>query len=728
MTHLTPAALFLCASAAGLLVCAAAANEPDSSGVDLLGEKELAGGVDPSFASVSRHFPAMKWPREAIGVKEAPTEIAVHPDGSLFWIGRRRGPGSEIGGAQAFFVVGAPPVRLGAGDSLCRKRLLGGCLPIIVFEWERDGVKYEETVTAWSEGMSPDAPQSAWVSLKVLNATAQAVAVSLRFQVQAVASADMNTRAVEMGGEPATAAEWRLELGPGSVRNVCVKTPIPLAEAPETISDVTPAEFESRLKESTAFWERTLAKGMRITVPEQRVNDAYRAWLAYNFINVDKRDGIYEPHDGAIGFYEAIFGYSAALYCHALDLMGYPEEAGMYLDSLFTFLSPEGLFIRNFGLCDTGALLYAAAQHFLLARDEAWLRTAAPFLVRMCEWTAATRKQVMAAQEKDSPIYGLLKFKPYADYPGESYCYLTDCYLVAGMGAAAEAIREIGMSEQAARILRECAAYRQDIQRSMERAVIERDGLKMLPLFPENHELLKQGNYKVVNTYYNLVAGMVLESGVLPPGSIQARWLTTVIEQRKGLSLGAFAHGEGLDHAYSYGYWMDCLQRDEVGRVLLGFYTTLAYCTTRETHCATEYAAHRTGESRYIMPDLYSNTQQLRLLRHMLVREEGDTLLIGQATPRPWLEDGEEVRVERAPTLFGETSFTIASHAAEKRITVTIDPPVRRPPAKIIVRLRHPRGEPIRAATLDGRPIADFTADTVTLTGASRRTVIEARY
>jgi len=51
---------------------------------------------------------------------------------------------------------------------------------------------------------------------------------------------------------------------------------------------------------------------------------ARKAWLAYSMLNVDKVNGYPEPHDGA-GFYEAIFGYSAALHCVALDRMGQHE-------------------------------------------------------------------------------------------------------------------------------------------------------------------------------------------------------------------------------------------------------------------------------------------------------------------------------------------------------------------------------------------------------------------
>ena len=36
-----------------------------------------------------------------------------------------------------------------------------------------------------------------------------------------------------------------------------------------------------------------------------------------------------------------------------------------------------------------------------------------------------------------------------------------------------------------------------------------------------------------------------------------------------------------VDHAYAYGYWMNCLKRDEVKRVILGLYGSMAYGMSR---------------------------------------------------------------------------------------------------------------------------------------------------
>ena len=69
---------------------------------------------------------------------------------------------------------------------------------------------------------------------------------------------------------------------------------------------------------------------------------AYRAWLAWNYVDVDMVNGMPEPHDGA-GFYEAVFGYSAARYTWALDTYGRHDDAARYLATLMAAQTPDGL-------------------------------------------------------------------------------------------------------------------------------------------------------------------------------------------------------------------------------------------------------------------------------------------------------------------------------------------------------------------------------------------------
>ena len=208
----------------------------------------------------------------------------------------------------------------------------------------------------------------------------------------------------------------------------------------------------------------------------------------------------------------------------------------------------------------------------------------------------------------------------------------------------------------------------------MDRAVLERKGMKMLPIFPETHALLERVGYTGAD-YYSLVSSMVLETGILPANDYRARLITDLLERKNGLCLGTCGFQNGIDHAYSYGYWMNCLQRDEVKRVILGLYTSLAYGMSRDTYAGVEVTFLRTGKNEPTLPHLYSGTQQLLLLRNMLIREDGDQLWLGQAIPRPWLENGKEVRVDDAPTLFGKTSYAMQSRDGARRILVDLAPP-----------------------------------------------------
>ncbi|MGA2531409.1 MAG: hypothetical protein ABSG19_00080 [Candidatus Aminicenantales bacterium] len=122
-----------------------------------------------------------------------------------------------------------------------------------------------------------------------------------------------------------------------------------------------------------------------------------------------------------------------------------------------------------------------------------------------------------------------------------------------------------------------------------------------------------------------------------------------------------------------------------------------------------------TGANEPTLPHLYSCTQQLRLLRMMLVREDGLDLRLAQAVPQPWLEAGRKIDIQNAPTKFGPVSFTIESHIDRGRIDVRLTAPAREAPRNILLRLRHPQEKPIKRVTVDGKPLTSFAGDTVTL-------------
>jgi hypothetical protein len=468
-----------------------------------------------------------------------------------------------------------------------------------------------------------------------------------------------------------------------------------------------------RREEVAKYWTSLLNAGTTLETPEQRVNDAYRAWLAYSFLNVHKRNRVYCPTDGT-GFYDNIYGYSAAIYCNALDLMGRHEFARQYIESLLTFVHEDGLLNLNFGHVDGGLLLIAMAEHYRMTDDREWLRSMAPRMIKMCDWIINTRKKFMDPIDgKRSPAHGMIRLAAYCDYPEADPCFYSDAYLCVSLEQVAQVLANVGLAKDSRRIQAEAADYRRDLLTNMDRAVFQHEGMKLLPTFPlsrHNTDL----NY-AADGYWGVDLAVLLESGFLPPGDARSKIITDILEKRGGLSLGQCRFYGGIDHAYTFGYWRNCLDRDEVKRAILGLYGALAYGMSRETFSGTEVSYQQIGENDIKLPHLYSCSQQLRLLRMMLLREEGNTLWIGQAIPRDWLKPGRQVVVRGAPTAFGDVGFRI--NAAADGMQVRLHPPTRKPPSTILLRLRDPRQRNIASVTVNEAPHRVFVGETIELKG-----------
>jgi len=693
--------IVIAALASGCLFCSR--QERVSAGSDTYGEGELAGEEDPSFESVARYFPPLLHPREAVGVPAHPHDIGVREDGSLEFT-------DDASAADALvcrFQVGEPPLPFAADQTRVIRRLLDGWLPVVIISYKNESLVYEQTVFGYSDGFRTDSDLSAFVRFSVENSGEKARSTALRV-VWKPAGDEHRVRLTVLPGETA-AVFWRLPYE---------------SRGRSAIEPISEQIFEARLSEVKEFWQNWISKGMGLNLPEAVVAQAWKAWLCFSSLNVDQKNDKYEAHDG-IGFYEAIFGYSAALYAHALDLWGRPNEAERVLDTLISYQNKDGLYTQNYGLPDHGALLFALAEHFRLTRNTDWLRRVAPNIVAGGEWILSQREAARKDRKNRTAVaYGLIRFRPYCDYPDPAIDYYADAYTCLGLEEAAAALE--WLSDPAAkRFKAEAARYRQDLLASMKRAAIERDGQKILPLEPETHRLLKSTNYRA-GGYYGLVASMLLEGGFLEPKNKQALWITDFMEKRGGLILGLCEFDGGIDHAYTYGYLLTQLQRDEVKRALLGFYAMLAYGMSRNTYSGVECTQIKTGENALTLPHLYSASQQLRLLRMLLVRETDDSLLLAYGIPRSWLAQGNKVSLQNGPTRFGPISFEMISGIDEGEIAVNIDPPKSGP--RIKLRLCSPLSKPMDAVHVDGRSWKRFSGEIIDLGRPSKRILVQVNY
>ncbi len=549
-----------------------------NSNLDLLGRQVLLQG-EPSFNSVAKFFPAMQRPREVVGVKESPEDFGITWDGEI-----------EVARPEIVsFQLGNPPSPYSLEGPVTRS-LLDGYLSIVETRWEYHGLVYEERVFGYSDNLSAEAPSFAIVRLRVVNidGSERKATVSVYYNPAFGAPVPASSASIPANGH----------------RDFYYRIPYRIG-LQHLVQKITESEFDHELQVTRTFWTRLLAQGMQIRTPEKRVNNAYRAWLAYNFLNVDKVKGIYEIHDGS-GFYEHIYGYSAALYCDALSLFGYWDEAEKYLKSLLHFQSANGSVIINYGQADNGALLFAIGQQYLLSRDLRWFKSVVPQAIKSCEWIARSRAQTKVQTGGQEPLtYGLLPAgQSYVDYPHPVYSYYSDVYNWLGLQEMAQAFREAGMNSEADRWSREAEDFRKDILASMEKAVVNVGALKVLPVEPLTHRVMNQG----AGNYYALIAPLILETGFFSPTDDRSEWITRYMEQRGGLLLGLDRFGDGVDHAYTYGYALTQLESGDVDKFLLTFYSMLAYGMSRDTYSAVEVTHIAQGINELTLPHTYSNT------------------------------------------------------------------------------------------------------------------------
>ena len=137
-------------------------------------------------------------------------------------------------------------------------------------------------------------------------------------------------------------------------------------------------------------------------------------------------------------------------------------------------------------------------------------------------------------------------------------------------------------------------------------------------------------------------------------------------------------------HATAY------LLRDEPEAVVRAFYS---YMASAFSHSVFEPVEHRWTHGQYFGPPS-TDGAWFELYRNMLIRErDDDTLVIAQATPRAWLQDGQRIELERVPTYFGAVSATIESRARAGEIRADVTDAGSRKPAALLVRFRHPEQE-----------------------------------
>ena len=472
------------------------------------------------------------------------------------------------------------------------------------------------------------------------------------------------------------------------------------ATRPDLRLVASPAAYAKHRARCVTTWQSLLDQGTQIDVPEPRVNDAWRA-LVVSLFTLVKGDHLnYSAGNG----YDRQYGAECGDAVRALLLFGQEDEARRTLLPLLDYVQ------KGVGYHDSGFKLQMLAHHFWLTRD--------------ANLVAATRKQWQ--READHIIdgreaaNGLLPRENYCgDIPTQVYSLNSSANSWRGLRDFAAVLETAGDRPTAQRLRETAAAFRQSILAAVEKS--ERRDVQ--PTFIPIALFGEEQPYDVLTAtklggYWCLMAPYVLGSGVFGPGAARERAIVDYLQEHGGVAMGLirfdmhaglYANSDALDDLYGLRYTLKLLELDEVDRAVTGFYGKLAQGLTRDTFLGAEGTGLRPadefGRPMFLPPNSSSQAYFLWTLRYLLVQDwdldddgQPETLRLGFATPRPWLAHGKTIKVERAPTAFGEISMKLTSRLNQGEVVAELDLPKRNPARQTLLRIRVPDGWRVNSA------------------------------
>ena len=503
----------------------------------------------------------------------------------------------------------------------------------------------------------------------------------------------------------------------------------PVGLKPAQTFMLSPNAYEKQKRICESTWRSFMDRGMRLEVPEPVVNNAWRSLIVGNEIMVKGDDANYSWGNAYERLYEAECGDDV----RAFLLFGFLADTRRMVPPMIDYHGD------HFPFHNAGYKLQLLAHYYWLTRDAEFVR----------ELKSHWREYVTLITDGREHDSGLAPREGYCgDIPTQVYSLNSNAAAWRGLRDVAAMLADMGETNEAQRLF----AIAQDYRKKILAAVDKSEYRDVRPPFIPIALFGEEKPYDTLTatmrgTYWNLLAPYVIQSSVFGPGSESERAMMDYLEEHGAVLMGMiridqhsglFANENAVDDLYGLRYANKLLQLDEPDRALVCFYGKLAQGMTRDTFIGAEGTGLKSldefGRPMYLPPNCSANANFLWTLRYLLVQDwdtddDGtpDTLRLLFATPRSWLEDGKTIRIEHAPTAFGEVSVLVKSRLKHGEVIAEIQPPKRNPPTQAFLRIRLPDGWKILSARTGPTALPVDEKGTVQLPTSKRESTVRFR-
>jgi hypothetical protein len=433
---------------------------------------------------------------------------------------------------------------------------------------------------------------------------------------------------------------------------------IPLDAEPVPAASTFPAVLPPA-EAVAAGWRAQADRGMRLTLPDERLAEAVAA----------NRRFLLLAHDGdeitpGPATYHRFWFRDAAYMLGALDRYGYHDEVTRVVTSYPGRQRPDGFFWSQRDEWDAnGAALVTLAEHWQLGRDLELARALAEPVALGAQWIEHARR----SGRGDADVAGLLPPGRSAEHLGPvDHYYWDDFWGVAGLRAAGRLLDAAGQPEAAADARTFAAAMWSDVEKALARTA-DRLGTEAIPAGPRR----------------GLDPGMVGTLAACAPLGLLAagdpRMVATVEALRERFTA---AEGRALFHGITH--------------TGLSTYLTLQLAAVElragDRRCLDrlawllEVASPTWTWPEAVHPHLgggcmgdghhgWAGADLLSFVRDLLVREDEGAdqgIVLASMVPEAWFGQGWEVH--DAPTADGHVSYAVRWHGDRVALLWEVEP------------------------------------------------------
>ncbi len=433
---------------------------------------------------------------------------------------------------------------------------------------------------------------------------------------------------------------------------------IPLDAEPVPAASTFPAVLPPA-EAVAAGWRAQADRGMRLTLPDERLAEAVAA----------NRRFLLLAHDGdeitpGPATYHRFWFRDAAYMLGALDRYGYHDEVTRVVTSYPGRQRPDGFFWSQRDEWDAnGAALVTLAEHWQLGRDLELARALAEPVALAAQWIEHARR----SGRGDADVAGLLPPGRSAEHLGPvDHYYWDDFWGVAGLRAAGRLLDAAGQPEAAADARTFAAAMWSDVEKALARTA-DRLGTEAIPAGPRR----------------GLDSGMVGTLAACAPLGLLAagdpRMVATVEALRERFTA---AEGRALFHGITH--------------TGLSTYLTLQLAAVElragDRRCLDrlawllEVASPTWTWPEAVHPHLgggcmgdghhgWAGADLLSFVRDLLVREDEGAhqgIVLASMVPEAWFGQGWEVH--DAPTAHGHVSYAVRWHGDRVALLWEVEP------------------------------------------------------